>query len=361
MPLTCGTTCNFHVLRISLGYRAAAGLAMASMVATTGLVAQQPQRAEQVEVARIIVDTRVVDDDGQPILGLEPADFDVRIDGQRVGVESAQWIGGEGPVSAPIQATDLAGVIEPRVRGRLIIFVVQKSLVGVRAIGLLRLLQDSGRLLTWLNPEDRIAVLSFDSHLKIWLDFTDDIDRVRTVLAEEVMFRDPAPVEPGQGVSLVSRLNPQVARATYSIENALRLLGTALESLPGSKSVVLIGHGFGQLTVTLGMFGATLNRDYAEARTALHAARAAVFSLDITDADHHTFDHGLEKVAVETGGFFARTHLHGRRAIDRVANALVGHYVLFTERPNSESGTHRIEVELVRVKGKVFARSSYID
>ena len=188
-------------------------------------------------------------------LNLEPADFEVKIGGERVRVESVQWIGAEGPGSDPIPSTALAGVLEPEVRGRLIVVVVQKSLEPIRAIGLLRLLQDSGRLLARLTPDDRVAILSFDSHLKIWLDFTGDLDRVRTVLAEEVMFRKPVPIAPGRGLSLVSRLSQEVGRATYTIEDALRLLGQALEPLPGSKSVVLIGYGFGQLTVTLGMVG----------------------------------------------------------------------------------------------------------
>ena len=84
------------------------------------------------------------------------------------------------------------------------------------------------------------------------------------------------------------------------------------------------------------MLGAVLDRSYAEVRAALHAARAAVFSLDVTDADYHTFEVGLQTVAVETGGFFARTHLFARQAIDRVANALVGHDVLLAERPAVE-------------------------
>ena len=332
-----------------------------ALFAAVGLAAQQPQRVERVDVARVIVDARVIDDTGRPIFGLEAADFDVRIDGQHARVESAQWIGGEVPGSGLIPSTEVAGILEPGGRGQLVVFVVQKSLERVRLIGLLRILQESERLLAGLTPDDRVAVLSFDSHLKIWLDFTSDLDRVRTVLAEEVMFRKPVPIAPGRGLSLVSRLSQEVGRATYTIEDALRLLGQALEPLPGSKSVVLIGYGFGQLTVTLGMVGAMLDRSYAEARAALHAARAAVFCLDVTTADYHTFEVGLQTVAVETGGFFARTHLFARRAIDRVANALVGHYVLFVEAPDVEPGTHRIEVELVREKGTVFARSSYVE
>jgi VWFA-related protein len=346
------------------GYLHTGSFAAIVLCGGVALATQQPQRTEQVNVARLIVDARVVDEAGQPILGLDAVDFDVRIDGQSVRVESAQWIGGELPESGRLPSAEIAGVVEPTDRGRLIVFVVQKSLQADRAIGLLRLLQDSERLLTRLTPEDRVAVLSFDSRLKVWLDFTDDVDRVRTILTDEVMFREPGPLAAARGPSLLSRITRDVARDTSSIEAALRLLGTALEPLPGSKSVVLIGHGFGELTVTLGIVGATLDKRYEEARAALHAARAAVFSLDVSDVDYHTFEHGLETVSYETGGLFVRTHLFARRAIDKVANALVGHYVLFTEQPaarNEEPGTHQIHVELVGHEGTVLARSTYVD
>ena len=338
-----------------------AALITVVLLAGAALVAQPPQRAERVDVTRVLIDARVVDGGGQPVLGLEPADFEVKIGGHPVRVESALWIGGEGPARGSVPSTPLAGVLVPEVRGRLIVLVVQKSLESVRTIGLLRLLQDGGRLLSRLTSDDRVAILSFDAHLKIWLDFTGDLDRVRTVLAEDVMFREPAPIEPASGVSLVSRLSQDRGRETYTIEAALRLLGNALEALPGSKSVVLVGHGFGRFTTTLGMFGATLDREYDAARAALLAARAAVFCLDVTDADYHTFEFGLQTVAGDTGGFFTRTHLFAQRAIDRVANALVGHYVLFTEKPDLDPGTHRVQLRLVRARGTVFARSSYVN
>ena len=325
------------------------------------LSAQQPRRTEAVDVARVLVDARVLDPAGQPVLGLEPEDFEVKIGGQRVYVESVQRMGSGESGSGRVPSTVLAGVLEPEVRGRLIVVVVQKSLEPVRVIGLLRLLQESGRLLSHLTPDDRVAILSFDSHLKIWLDFTGDLNHARAVLAEDVMFRKPARIEPTPGLSLVAGLSQDLGHQTYTIEKALRLLGNALEPLPGSKSVVLVGYGFGRLTVALGTFGATLDPEYEEARDALHAARAAVFCLDVTDADYHTFEHGLQTVAADTGGFFARTHLFAQRTVDRVANALAGHYVLFTEKPDLDPGTHRIEVRLVREKGSVFARRTYVD
>jgi hypothetical protein len=51
--------------------------------------AQQYQ--EKITVERILIDARVTDDRGEPILGLTAADFRVRIDGL-IAKESAGWI-----------------------------------------------------------------------------------------------------------------------------------------------------------------------------------------------------------------------------------------------------------------------------
>ncbi len=326
----------------------------------TGQAVQQPPLVERVDVGRVVVDARVVDRSGQPVIGLAPSDFEVEIGGQPVRVESVQWIGGDARDHGPLVSTPLAGVIEPNAAGRFIVLVVQKSLESRRAIGLLRLLQESGRLFSGLTSSDRVAILSFDSHLKIWLDFTDDLDTARTMLADDVMFRSATAVEPSSEFSLISRLSQARGREASTIEEALRLVGDALGPLPGSKSVVLIGYGFGRFTRGLGVVGAHLSPDYGEALNALYAARATVFCLDITNADSHTFELGLKAVAEDTGGFFLRAHLFTQRALDRVAGALVGHYVLFTETPDLAPGTHRIKVGLVREKGTVFARRTYV-
>lgn len=336
-------------------------LCVALVLLADPVSAQPPQRSEQVVVARLIVDARVVDDDGHAVKGLDADDFDVRIGGQPVRVESAQWIGGAEPAPGPLASTSLGGVVGTGPRGRLVVFVVQKSLQRDRLAGLLRILHDSGRLLEALTPDDRVAVLSFDSHLKIWLDFTDDLDRVRTVLTDEIMFSEPGPLEGGDGVSMTAGLSRDAGRSTYAMEDALARLGHALEPLPGAKSVILIGYGFGEMTVALGMVGSRANPGYDKARDALHSARAAVFSLDVTDVDYHTFEHGLETVSTETGGFFVRTRNRARRAIAQVADALVGHYVLFTQVPEIEPGTHAIEVDLVGGQGTVFARTTYVN
>jgi len=330
---------------------------MALLLVTSGLLrGQQQPFAERVDVRRVLIDARVVDDVGRPVLGLEPADFEVKIGGKLVRVESVEWIGGEVSQGNPLPSTGLVGAIEPGSRGRLIVLLIQKSLERGRIVGLMRLLQLTEPLLAGLTPDDRFAVLSFDSHLKIWLDFTGDVDRVRTLLAEDILLRHASSVEPVPGPSLLSRLSPERGRKAYTIEEALRLLGNALEPLPGSKAVILLGYGFGRFSTG----GVILMDGYDEASAALQRARVTVFSLDVTEADYHSLEKALKAVAADTGGFFARTHLFPSQAIDRVVHALVGHYVLFVDKPELQPGMHPITVQLTEHQGTVLARTTYV-
>jgi hypothetical protein len=135
----------------------------------------------------------------------------------------------------------------------------------------------------------------------------------------------------------------------------LHRIADAVQDLPGSKSIVFIGHGFGRL----GWTGVTMEHGYEDARDALMAARASVFSLDVTNADYHSLDAGLQLVSRETGGFFARTHLFTGQAMNRLTSVLAGYYVLFLEQPTVGPGVHDVRVRLTRRQGTVLARDSY--
>jgi VWFA-related protein len=318
---------------------------------------QPPRHSERVEVARVLIDARVLSDTGEPIRGLTAADFAVKIDGRPTRVESAFWVSGtpaDPGGDARVSSTAIA--LPDEARGRLIVFLFQKDLEPSRIVGLMRLLIRSRQFLETLGPDDRVAVLSFDYKLKIWLDFTNHFDRVREVFADGILFREPKRVEPVLPPSLMATLDVVKANRAYSMEQALALLGEALEPLPGAKSVVLIGHGFGRLSGSSLYFEGA----YGEARRALQAARASVFCLDVTDADSHTLEAGLQVTAEDTGGFFARTHLFPEQAMQRLAGALAGHYVLFVEvaSPASRPG-HEVEVTLGSRRGTVLAKRHY--
>ena len=332
-------------------------LVLLAAVTAAAVAPQVPRHRERVEVSRVLVDARVLDGRGRAVTGLGPGDFDVRIDGQRARVESAYWVGGdEAPPEAAAPGTPPPSRPE-EARGRLIVFLYQKDLEPSRIVGLMRMLIETRTFLDSLGPDDRVAVLSFDSHLKIWLDFTRDIDRVREVLRRGILFRDPRPVEPVAGPSLMATLDVVRARRASSMEDALALLGRALEPIPRAKSVVLVGHGFGRLFGSSILFEGT----YGEARRSLQAARASVFALDVTNADAHTLEAGLQMTARDTGGFYERTHLFTKAAVNRLAGALSGHYVLFVEvEAPLDRERHEIDVRLARgVEGTVFAKRGY--
>lgn len=329
-------------------------------MAGVGIWAQEPPRfGERVDVTRIIIDARVLDDRGNPVPGLTADDFKVKIDGKPVRVETATWVGGRDTElgAAPRAWTPDREAPAPMSPGRLIVFLFQKDLEPSRIVGLMRMLLKSRNLLDTLTPNDRVAILSFDSHLKIWSDFTNDRERLDHVLARGVLFERPPRVPAASAPSLVERLDPDRARHAYGIERALELIGRALAPLPGSKSLVLIGHGFGRFSRS----GVAMEDDYGPARRALVASRTSVFSLDVTDADYHSLEAGLQLVSEQTGGFYARTHIFPDLAMRRLSGALAGYYVLFVEKPESQRAMHDIGAELTRRKGRVFATNSYVE
>ena len=338
----------------------AATAVIATLLAGAAIAAQEqapPRFGERVEVGRILVDARVLDDRGNPIPGLTADDFKVSIDGKTARVETATWVGGHDTVLdiPSLESTPYRDAGPPTGPGRLIVFLFQKDYEPSRIFGLMKMLLKSRNVLETLTPNDRVAILSFDSHLKIWTDFTSDRERLDRVLGHDLLLERPPAVEASSAPSLMERLDPDRGRRTYGIERALELIGEALEPLPGSKSLVLIGYGFGRL----GFSGVTMENNYAAARHALVAARTSVFSLDVTDADYHTLEAGLQIVSEETGGFYARTHLFPDLAMGRLAGALVGYYVLFVEKPESGQAMHVVKTELTRRKGHVLATTSF--
>ena len=330
-----------------------------ALSAAVGLpAAAQPQEprpfTERVDVHRVLLDVRVTDGLGQPIEDLGNRDFVVRIDGKAAPVESATWVTGALRSDGFITSLDgsAAATTTSIVEGRLLVFLIQKDLEPTRILGLMRLLIDARPFFSAFTPRDRLAVLSFDSRLRIWTDFTNDLESVRAIMRDGILMSEPAALVESEAPSLVAGLSPREAKRASTMEAALAVVGHALEPLPGAKSVIVFGHGFGRL----GLSGVTLAPDYAEARRSLRAARASVFCLDVTQADYHSLEVGLQEVAEDTGGFFERTHIFPKQALNRLAGTLAGHYVLMVERPAVRKGRHKVDVSVPHRGATVLVR-----
>jgi VWFA-related protein len=342
-------------------------VALVNLAALVPQAAPQIRFGERVEVERVVVEARAIDGAGQPLLDLTAKDFRLKVDGKVVPLESAHWIAAADPEPEPEPppegATTPAFVVTPEpaegevAPGRLIVFFFQKDFEESRLTGLLKMQKTALSVLDGLARGDRAAVVSFDSHLKLRLDFTSDRETLRHVIANVILLGEARYISPGPPPSLAEHFDRERARKAASPETALLVLAEALKELPGPKTLVFVGWGMGRFDARSG--SVTLDHDYGPARRTLLEARVTVFCLDVTNADYHSLEVGLQQVAEDTGGFYARTHLFPAQAMKRLAGALVGHYVLTFEKPPLPRGEHAIEVQLVGRKGSVLARSFY--
>ena len=342
-------------MRIPIGHPAlAVVLVAATAVSASGQAPGAKPYTERVDVNRVLLDVRVTDGVGEPIEALTKADFVVRIDGKPVAVESASWVTGalrsEGFLMTP--AGEPSATPTPPVEGRLIVFLVQKDLEPTRITGLMRLLIEARPFFAAFTPRDRIAVLSFDSRLRIWSDFTNDLERVRALLQHDILLSEPAALVESDAPSLVASLGAREAKDAATMEEALALVGRSLERLPGAKSVIVFGHGFGRL----GMSGVDLAADYEEARRSLRAARASVFCLDVTQADYHSLEAGSSRSPKTPAASSSARTCFPKLALNRLAGVLAGHYVLMVERPPVRKGRHRVEIAVPHRNATVLVR-----
>jgi hypothetical protein len=98
-----------------------------------------------------------------------------------------------------------------------------------------------------------------------------------------------------------------------------------------------------------------MTRDYAPAVAALRKARASVFVLDVTSADAHSLEVGLEGVAAATGGQYYATFRLPQLATAALAHTLSGYYVLTLDRADvADAGDVRIDLRSRR--GVVLSR-----
>jgi VWFA-related protein len=315
-----------------------------------------------VRVDRVLVDARILDPRGRELRGLGPGDLRVAIDGRPGHLESVEWISEAAPRGEPAIATsgraEGAASSPTEAGGRLVVFLFQKDFFEPgRLKGLIHMKEYAAELARHLTPLDRAAVLTFDSHLRLHLDFTGDRALLEETLRHALLQGEPSELALGSGPSLRALLDGDAARRAATPEKGLEVLGQALEKLPGAKSLVFFCWGLGSLQG--GIF--QMNPDYDPARAALERSRTAVFALDVSTADSHSLEVGLQQVATDTGGFYARTYDSPVVAMDRLRGALSGHYVLALERPAGSRGSHRVAVDLVARKGTVLARSTYVD
>ncbi len=314
---------------------------------------------ETVEVSLAPVVVRVVDAGGEPVLGLGPDDFEVAVGRTRVPVRAVDFysadhlpgLAADGP-GAPSAGLPAAAALPPR----LVVLFVQADFNGLRIRGHLRLLPYVEALLHDLPPDDLVAVVSFDSHLKLWQDFTRDRDEAWRAVWRGIHFGGTPPEERRhprhRGPSLAAAFDRQAARDAASPERALELVADAAAPLPGDKTMIFLGWGLGRF----GSSGFQQVPDYAPAGRALARAAMPVFVLDVTDADYHTLELGLRQVAAATGGTYEKTVDFPIQATRRLAATLASYYVLTIDPHDLPATGGELTVTLVGHRARLLMR-----
>jgi len=315
------------------------------------------QYEEAITVSRVLIDVRVTQSNGEAIADLTPADFDVTIGGKPVTVASAMFV--EDDAAPPNTSSDKIPYVDASGQaiespGRLFVVFIQTDFTRhyTRTKGQMKFRRYAEELVRSLAAEDRVAVFSFDSHLKFRCDFTTDKDAVADAIEKSVLIDQPPPPPRGSGPSLVPRLQPSALRRATTAEKALKLIGEALLPIDGAKTLFLIGWGLGHRTRAGTM--TVMDFQWPAAFKALEAARVTIYSLDTTEADSHDLQGGLKNAAETTGGYYASTWHLPQAVVDRLRRTISsGHYELELLAPAQlGAGTHLVDVS-VRRRGNI--------
>jgi VWFA-related protein len=320
---------------------------------------------EEARVERVVVDAYITGSDGLPMPDLKLANFRLFVDGAPAPLESVEWIPAEAPEAGTppegVTATEGSEVSTPPAPpGRLLILFFQTSFVPSRLTGFLRMAWQAHRFVAKLLPTDRVAVVSFDSHLKLRQDFTADHAKLDLAIDQSIRTGPPPPPDPEADPVLARYFDFYGASKAVTPERALLLIARAAQPIPGAKSMLFFGWGFG----TIGGLGGPIaieQRDWFAAMRRIAAARINIFSLDVSDADYHSLETSLRVASDLTGGLYEKTHIFPSLAMERVRRAIAGRYQLVFRRPEGRSGFHSVSVELVGRKGEITYRTYYED
>jgi VWFA-related protein len=342
-------------------------VACAVVLSTMVALAATPVGAQQtptpfgttVDVTRILTEVRVADDAGYPIADLGPEDFRVKISGTRADVEAVTWIPATGEAARMVatrrRAVTPSGAVLAEPEPRLIVVLFQTDINLYRIKGVVRMAPQAADFVRNLAPTDKVAFLTFESHLELRSDFTVDHEALaKMITTTEILdgtIEAPEPSSPRLG----EYLNVRQASKAATMGCALELVAQALAPLPGPKSLILFGWGIGRYNHGHRI----VTSDAINAIAALATARTSVFTLDITTADWHTLEIGLRRVSEDTGGLYLKTNLFPEVAMDKLVRVISSYYELSVVPPPHLEHPYRIDVKVKRRGARTYVRQNY--
>src|SRR5262245_1232882 len=388
--------------------------AMASMSAQTQAPTPSPQSPQEAPRFRASVevtslDVSVVDDRGKPVAGLEPADFNVRIDGNQRKVVSAEWIPlvTEAGAPPPPPPPDGYSTNEQSTGGRLIVLLVDEP--NIRFGGSMAIGKAANEFVDRLTPSDRVAVAGIGAGSPA-TPFTADRQRIKQAIARmtgkkqlgrstidlghNIGLTEAMQVERGDLALLENILQreciglsgPTLITCRIEVEIEVRALGRetnqngedtvtglrslliALRGIEGPKTLIFVSEGFvltdPGVVVEIGSLAAA-------ARTSLYVLRLDSSFFDATNSritrdpfsDRRTQVEALELLAGAARGTMFDVIGKPEGLFQRIENELSGYYLLGLESdPKDRDGkSHPVNVSVARKGALVRSRRQFLN
>ncbi len=382
-----------------------AALAAAVVVALVSVPAvPQAQDAQttpsfRAGVEALPVDVSVVDERGQPIRDLIPADFTVRIDNRPRRVISAQWIAaGVGPVAAAAPIVPEGYVSnESAGGGRLIALVIDQPNIP---FGDMRPIRDAvDGFLDRLTPADRVAIIGLGQP-SVTTAFTADKEQLKQAVARipgqrltpgggsshDISVATAMAIERGDDSALnqvVSRdcigtarqrqpCVQEIQAEATSIAETMRQSGnntllnlreilTSLKAIDGPKTMMYVSQGFftdrergddvGRISELGGLASAARTNIYSlrmEDNSEITRAKASIPQMSF--ADDMARRYALETLTAAAGGALFNLTGTGSAVFERISAELSGSYLLGVEPDarDRDGKQHPVRVDVGR-------------
>ena len=361
------------------------GAVALGVLSSPGLPAQAPPEpapalvapfGAEILVSEVLLDVMVTDKKGNPILGLQPEDFLVTEDDRKVQVTSAafysnrRYAGAEPAPSGVATPADNTGLAPHYF---VFFFDDQRGHSIDVPVLLQRQIRAGKDAIEWLRaglaPTDWVAVVGYDNRLKVFQDFSRDVDALeRAILAATTGrgVRDTPPSRqipsPPGAPTLAPGLptGDALSEQTGTIYEALTLVAEASAPLVGRKNLLLFTMGFGRMN-RFHQYEPD-PRYFEPMSESLNDANVAVYTFDLTDTGaSHQFANAMGHISDDTGGRYFPNVLHFKSPIAEVAKETSGYYLVSyrAEHLTGLRGFQKVEVRLANPELKVTARKGY--
>ena len=357
---------------------AALTLALALVLAPALVAQEQPPQGQfegQIDVNEVLLDVLVTDRNGNVIVGLGPSDFVVTESGKPVDLTGVTFYSNRRLLESPNVIKNRAGSIDqvPEDRYFVLFFEDQKHAAGEAPQLIASQMDAVQRARDWVRKDlllnDWVAVVSYDSKLKIQQDFTRDRKALVDAINDAMKGKDregnwPSRIKTEGGApSLFAGLprGNELRDKTTTVYDAMRLLADSAGDIRGRKNLLLFTNGFpGQIN----SFGQAQpdTRYYPDMIHALNDNNVAVYPIDLTPAGgEHTLSDTMNLLALDTGGRYFFNFTNFSTPLAQVTQENNGYYLLsFTaEKPAGKSGFQEVEVKTTNPEFRVRARKGY--